>query len=169
MAGRTIWLEHEVSTIIVRWLARLSEWTAFHPDADDRICIDCVHYGAHLGLAGIPHALLHTLVTPLDDLVSSCFLVVATERYAPLLDSGWSIALVDGVVNVGMPAGWDETEAPEAADFRGELILLHTQLLGRAIRTAMQHHEAIATAVESTVDPVVFRLTSQLLEELSGH
>jgi hypothetical protein len=171
MAGSTVWLEREVSTLLVRWLGRLSDWTPFGLGGGTEVCLTCSRYRASLQLAEVPHALVHPIASPIDDLVAHCFLTIAAERYDVLLEHGWSIALDNGLVRVGAPAV-DGEEAPgptpAAARLRLELTQLYTDLLGRAIYTVQQSTPEIAAALTVTVEPVVQRLAAELVEEVCG-
>ncbi len=169
MAGPTIWLEREVGTLIVQWLDRLTEWRPFESPPDDQVCLACFHYGAQLHLSETPHTMLHPLIGSVDDLVSNCFLIVAGERHAALVERGWTIAIRNGVVLVGTPASAvppDGSEAPETTELSTHLNRLHTELLGRAIRIVGQHHADITAAVQATVEPVVRRMAAQLITEI---
>ena len=171
MPRSTVWLEREVSTLLVHWLGRLAEWTPFVVGGGTEVCLTCSRYRASLQLSDVPHALVHPIASPIDDLITHCFLTIAAERYDVLLAEGWTIALDNGLVRVGTP-GMHETGAyeptSEAAELRFALTQLYTDLLGRAIYTVQQSSAEIAAALRATVEPVVQRLAAELVEEVCG-
>ncbi len=172
MAGSTTWLGREVDALATRWLAGLADWKPFAADADRHICLTCVRYAEQLQLDETPHSMLHPMAEAIDDRILGCFHSIATERYGHLVDSGWSLDIVDGIVKV-LPPGTavflDEDEvAAEAGDLRFNLVLLYTELLGIAVGAVLQRHPAIARAVRSAVEPHVQQLTDQLLREVCG-
>ncbi|MFC0680712.1 hypothetical protein ACFFGH_23010 [Lysobacter korlensis] len=173
MAGSTIWLEREVGALIVRWLDRLPDWTPFSDRDEGAACLTCARYSASLQLSDVPHTLVHQIASPIDDLVTNCFLTVAAERYEPLLAAGWSISVDNGLVRLVAPVHAPPRErhpapAADVAGLRLALTELHTDLLGRAVYTVQQNQRAIAGAVRATVEPVVWRMAAELIDEVCG-
>ena len=172
MAGSTIWLEREAGALIVRWLGGLTDWTPFGGTDLPALCLTCARYGGSLELSDVPHALLHEIAAPIDELVSDCFATIAAERYEHLLERGWRIYIHDGVVDVRAPAHTgledDIAPGPDLTGIRLQLTELHTYLLGRAIYTVQQNQHNIAAAVRATVEPVLRRMAAELIEEVCG-
>ena len=170
MGGSTIWLEREAGALIVRWLGELTNWTPFGEHALPVPCLTCARYAGSFDLRDVPHSLLHRIASPIDDLVSASFVAVAAGRYEHLLEAGWRITLDNGLIVVAAPAHAgleiEPTSAPDVAGLRLALTELHTQLLGRVIYTVQQNQHDIAAAVRATVEPVVRRMSAELIEEV---
>ena len=171
MAGSTVWLEREVSALVVRWLGGLTAWRPFGAGGGTEVCLTCVQYRESLQLTDVPHALVHPIASPIDDLITHCLVTIAAERYDCLLENGWSISVDNGLVRVEGPAqpSWGEYgPAPEVTELRLALTQLHTDLLGRAISTVQHHSSDIAAALHATIEPVVRRLAAELIDEVCG-
>ena len=183
MTSATSRLERAVERLTADWLRAVRDWTPFAAgDGGRSVCSTCLRYAERFQLDETPHQLLHSLATPVDELIRSAFAVAASNRYSDLEDEGWSFGVEDGLVRVVTPAGSQVVDvlpsfgdsgpgADEAGEIRGagvrlELILIHAEIVGCAIGAVLRRHPGIVRAVRDSVEPLVHSLSQQLLTEI---